>query len=176
MIQEKKQNLKISLILVVFFMITCPATRSVFGMEIRQDLYSYSPAIYTPARIPLHQTFVIKQQPSFLGRPESHPFPEVHFDIGSAWLSPDAGSKLLADMRECCPTCPLYLTGYTCSLGVESRNQKLSRQRAETVATLLRKNSYTVVSVEGKGMLVGDSPENRRVEIRLTSPHERDKD
>ncbi len=146
------------------------------GMEIRQDQYGYSLSIYTPARIPLHQTFVIKQQPSFHGRQESHPFPEVHFDLSSAWLSPDARSKLLTDMRECCTTCPLYLTGYTCSVGEESRNQKLSRKRAETVAALLRKNGYTVVSVEGRGMLVGDTPENRRVEIRLTSPHERDKD
>lgn len=176
MIQAKKQNLKISLILGVFFMITCPATRSVFGMEIRQDLYSYSPAIYTPARIPLHQTFVIKQQPSFLGRPDNHPLPEVHFDLGSAWLSLDAGIKLLTDIGKCCATCPLYLTGYTCSLGAEAQNQKLSRQRADTVASLLRKNGYTVASVEGKGMLIGDTPENRRVEIRLTSPHERDKD
>jgi hypothetical protein len=174
MTQAKKQNLKISLILGVFFMITCPVTRSVFGMEIRQDLYGYS--LYTPVRIPLHQTFVIKQQPSFFGRPESHPFPEVHFELGSAWLSPDASSKLLMDMGKCCATCPLYLTGYTCSLGVESQNQKLSRQRAETVAALLRKNGYTVASAEGKGMLIGDSPENRKVEIRLTSPHERDED
>jgi hypothetical protein len=166
--------LKIILILGVFFMVTCPATRSVFGMEIRQDLYGYSSAIYTPARIPLHQTFVIKQQPSFLGRPESHPFPEVHFDLGSAWLSLDASSKLLTDMRECCPTCPLYLTGYTCSLGVEGQNQKLSRQRAETVAALLRKNGFKVASVEGKGMLIGDTPENRRVDIKL-SPDEQDK-
>jgi hypothetical protein len=73
------------------------------------------------------------------------------------------------DLRECCAACPLYLTGYTCSLGIENQNLKLSRHRAETVAALLRKNGYKVASVEGKGMIYGSNPEkNRRVEIRLT--------
>ncbi|MDP3696203.1 MAG: OmpA family protein [Desulfocapsaceae bacterium] len=93
----------------------------------------------------------------------------VYFDLGSAWLSTDASSELLKDLRECCAACPLYLTGYTCSLGVESQNQKLSRHRAETVAALLRRNGYKVASVEGKGIIYGSNPEgNRRVEIKLT--------
>ena len=156
---------KIITIAGIFLMLTTQA----WGVEIRQDFYGYTSAINTPVQIPIHQTFVIERQPSFYARPESHPFPVVYFDLGSAWLSPDASSKLLMELRECCAACPLYLTGYTCSLGVESQNQKLSRQRAETVASLLRRNGYKVASEEGKGMIYGSNPEgNRRVEIRLT--------
>ncbi|MFH2124519.1 MAG: hypothetical protein ABIJ50_13685, partial [Pseudomonadota bacterium] len=102
-------------------------TSSVWGLEIRQDLYSYSSVINTPVQIPIHQTFIIARQPSFYALPESRPFPVVYFDLGSAWLSPDASNKLLKDLQECCASCPLYLTGYTCSLGIENQNLKLSR-------------------------------------------------
>jgi len=142
----------------------------VWGLEIQQDLYSYSPAIVTPVQIPIHQTFVIERQPSFYARPESRPPAACgYFELGSAWLSPDASSKLLMDLREYCAACPLYLTDYTCSLGVESENQKLSRHRAETVAALLRKNGYKLASAEGKGMIYGSNPESKQmVEIKLT--------
>jgi outer membrane protein OmpA-like peptidoglycan-associated protein len=168
MTQAKKNAQKIILIIGAFFMFTSSVCSPVWGLEIRQDLYSFSPVINTPVQIPIHQTFVIERRPSFYARPESRPFPVVYFDLGSAWLSPDASSKLLIDLRECCAACPLYLTGYTCSLGVESQNQKLSRHRAETVAALLRSNGYKVASAEGKGRIYGSSPEsNRRVEIKL---------
>lgn len=169
MTEAKKQAQKIILIIGAFFMFTSSVCNPVWGLEIRQDLYSYSPVINTPVQIPIHQTFVIERQPSFYARPESRPFPVVYFDLGSTWLSPDASSKLLMGLRECCAACPLYLTGYTCSLGVESQNQKLSRHRAETVAALLRSNGYKVASAEGKGMIYGNNPENnRKVEIKLT--------
>jgi len=169
MLQAKNQTQKIILTIGTFFMFTSSIYSPVWGLEIRQDLYSYSPVINTPVQIPIYQTFVIARQPSFYARPESRPLPVVYFDLGSAWLSPDASSKLLMDLRECCAACSLYLTGYTCSLGVESQNQKLSRHRAETVAALLRKNGYRVASAEGKGMICGVNPEsNRRVEIKLT--------
>jgi hypothetical protein len=163
--QAKKQTQKIILIIAAFFTLTSP----VWGLEIQQDFYGYSPVINTPVQIPIHQTFVIERQSSFYAGPESRPFPVIYFDLGSAWLPPDVSSKLLMDLRECCAACPLYLTGYTCSLGAESQNQKLSRQRAETVAALLRSNGYKVASTEGKGVLYGSNPEgNRRVEIKLS--------
>jgi hypothetical protein len=169
MIQAKKQTQKIFLMISAFLVLTSLVCSPVWGLEIRQDLYSYSPVINTPVQIPIHQTFVIERQTSFYALPESRPFPVVYFDLGSSWLSPDASSELLKDLRECCAACPLYLTGYTCSLGVESKNQKLSRQRAESVAALLRGNGYKVASAEGKGMIYGSNPEgNRRVEIKLT--------
>ena len=147
MTHAKKQIQKIILIVGAFFMFTS----SVWGLEIRQDFYSYSPAINTPVHIPIHQTFIIAGQPSFYAEPESHPFPVVYFDLGSARLSPDASNKLLMDLRKCCASCPLYLTGYTCSIGSENQNLKLSRYRAEAVATLLRRNGYKVAQWKEKG-------------------------
>jgi len=165
----KKQSQKIILILGVFFMFTSSVWSPVWGLEIRQDFFSYPPAINTPVQIPSHQTFIIASLPSFYAEPESRPFPVVYFDLGSASLSPDAGNKLLMDLRDCCAACPLYLTGYTCSIGIESQNLKLSRCRAEAVATMLGRNGYKVVSAEGKGIIYGSTPESsRRVEIKLT--------
>ena len=149
-------------------MFTSSVWSPVWGLEIRQDFFSYPPAINTPVQIPSHQTFIIASLPSFYARPESRPFPVVYFDLGSARLSPDAGNKLLTDLRECCAGCPLYLTGYACSIGIESQNLKLSRYRAEAVAAMLRSNGFKVASAEGKGMIDSSSPEsNRRVEIKL---------
>jgi outer membrane protein OmpA-like peptidoglycan-associated protein len=172
MTQAKKQTQKTLRIIGVFFMFISSVCRPAWGLEIRQDFFSYPPAIYTPVQIQSHQTFIIASQPSFYARysrPESRPLPVVYFDLGSARLSPDAGNKLLTDLRECCAACPLYLSGYACSIGIESQNVKLSRSRAEAVATMLRSNGFKVASAEGKGMIVSSSPEsNRRVEIKLT--------
>ena len=166
----KKLSQKIILIIGVFFMFISSVWSPVWGLEIRQDFFSYPPAINTPVQIPIHQTFIIASLPSFYARPESRPLPVVYFDLGSASLSPDAGNKLLMELRECCAACPLYLTGYTCSIGIESQNLKLSRYRAEAVATVLRRNGFKVASAEGKGMIDSSSPEsNRRVEIKLTT-------
>jgi outer membrane protein OmpA-like peptidoglycan-associated protein len=165
----KKQSQKIILIIGVFFMFTSSVWSPAWGLEIRQDFFSYPPAINTPVQIPGHQTFIIASLPSFYAEPKSRPFPVVYFDLGSASLSPDAGNKLLRDLRDCCATCPLYLTGYTCSIGIESQNLKLSKYRAEAVATMLRSNGFKVALVEGKGMIDSSTPEsNRRVEIKLT--------
>ena len=166
--QAKKQIQKIILISGVFFMFTGSVWSPVWGLEIRQDFFSYPPAINTPVQIPSHQTFIIASLPSFYADPKSRPLPVVYFDLGSASLSPDAGDKLLMDLRDCCATCPLYLTGYTCSIGIESQNLKLSKYRAEAVATMLRRNGFKVASAEGKGMIYRSTPEsNRRVEIKL---------
>ncbi|TKB23385.1 hypothetical protein FCL47_22550 [Desulfopila sp. IMCC35006] len=169
MTQDKKQTQKIIMIIGVFFMFTSSVCSPVWGLEIRQDFYKYPPVINTPVQIPIHQTFIIAKQISFYAEPKSRPFPVVYFDLGSARLSSDAGNKLLMDLRKCCASCPLYLTGFTCSIGSENQNLKLSRYRAEAVAIKLRRNGYQVAQAEGKGMIYGSSPEsNRRVEIKLT--------
>jgi outer membrane protein OmpA-like peptidoglycan-associated protein len=175
MTQARRQIQKNILIIGAFFMVSIsvcsPVCRSAWGLEIRQDFFSYPPVINTPVQISIHQTFIIDGRPSFYPEPESRPFPVVSFDLGSAGLSPDAGNKLLMDLRECCASCPLYLTGYTCSIGSEKQNLQLSRNRAEAVAVLLRRNGFKVASVkgEGKGMMYGSTPEsNRRVEIKPT--------
>ena len=71
MTQAKKQTQKIILIIGAFFIFSSSICSPVWGLEIRQDLYSFSPVINTPVQIPIHQTFVIERQPSFYARPES---------------------------------------------------------------------------------------------------------
>jgi len=181
MIEARRQIQKNILIVGAFFMfissICTPVCspicslfcRSAWGLEIRQDFFSYPPAINTPVQIPLHQTFIIVGRSSFFTEPDSRPLPVVYFDLGSARLSPDAGNKLLMALRKCCLSTSLYLTGYTCSIGSEHQNLKLSRNRAEAVAALLRRNGFKVASVKGKGMIYGNTPEsNRRVDIKPT--------
>ena len=60
---------------------------------------------------------------------------------------------MLTGLRHCqdSPTTPLAVTGHICSLGTEATNLRLSRLRAEQVATLLRDRGYTLVTVSGKG-------------------------
>ncbi len=96
--QDKKQIQKNLRIAEVFFMLSGSVCRPVWGLEIRQDFFSYPPAINTPIQMPIHQTFIIASLPSFYVEPKSGPFPVVYFDLGRASLSPDAGNKLLRDL------------------------------------------------------------------------------
>lgn len=61
------------------------------------------------------------------------------------------------------------VTGYTCSIGSEGYNEKLSRQRAEAVADFLRNRGVVIDSIEGKGeccpVSVTNLSQNRRVLI-----------
>ena len=99
----------------------------------------------------------------------------VYFALGNSTISPAASTSILSDLRRCSvkPEDPLRVTGYTCSLGPEKLNQELARQRAETVATLLRGSGFTVAEVKGAGSkdpITSDPSEvfiNRRVEIDL---------
>jgi hypothetical protein len=173
MTQARRQIQKNILIIGAFFMVSIsvcsPVCRSAWGLEIRQDFFSYPPVINTPVQISIHQTFIIDGRLFFYPEPESRPFPVVSFDLCSARLFTDAGKQLLMDLRKCCPASPLYLTGYTCSIGSEKQNLKLSRNRAVAVAAMLRRNGFRVASAKGKGMMFGNTPEsNRRVEIKPT--------
>lgn len=62
----------------------------------------------------------------------------------------------------------LSITGYTCTIGLKSYNQKLSEQRARAVADYFKGKGITVKDVGGKGECCQTSPINRlnrRVEI-----------
>ena len=80
-------------------------------------------------------------------------WPVILFPLGSAEPEPNQTERLLTGLRRCqvSPTMSLTVTGHTCSLGTEATNLRLSRQRAEQVATLLRDRGYTVATVSGKG-------------------------
>lgn len=60
------------------------------------------------------------------------------------------------------------LKGYTCTIGTDDYNEKLSFRRANYVAGIMKSNGFNVVTVEGKGKCCPVSTDkrlNRRVEI-----------
>lgn len=160
------------------------------GMEIRQDLYGYPFHLTRLVQLPIHQAFIITRRPSlniiatntFSSQPDDWPFlssvpekssfPVVYFDFDSFSLSPEESSRLLNELKGGGFTAPLQIYGYTCAMGKANQNQMLSENRAKTVANLLRVNGYTVAGVEGKGMLLENSPaSNRKVEIKPATTH-----
>ena len=100
------------------------------------------------------------------------PLPVILFPLGSA--EPESGEtdQLLTGLHHCqvSQTTPLSVTGHTCNLGTEAANLRLSRQRAEQVATLLRDHGYTVATVSGKGATepVSTNPTKRHLNRRVT--------
>ena len=60
------------------------------------------------------------------------------------------------------------LKGYTCTIGTDDYNERLSIKRANQVAVIMKSNGFNVVTVEGKGKCCPVSTDkrlNRRVEI-----------
>ena len=98
--------------------------------------------------------------------------PVILFPLGSAEPEPGQTDQLITGLRHCqvSPTTPLAVTGHTCSLGTEATNLRLSRLRAEQVATLLRDRGYTVATVSGKGATepVSTNPTKRHLNRRVT--------
>ena len=98
--------------------------------------------------------------------------PMILFPLGSA--EPELGQtdRLIFGLRhfQVTPTTPLSVTGHTCNLGTEATNLRLSRLRAERVATLLRDHGYTVAAVSGKGATepVSTNPTKRHLNRRVT--------
>lgn len=99
--------------------------------------------------------------------------PLVHFELGSAALPPATAAVILSALKRAnlSQEIALTVTGYTCALGTESRNRKLSFKRASAVADFLRAHGFTVATVTGKGASspITNNPQefhkNRRVEI-----------
>ena len=100
------------------------------------------------------------------------PLPVILFPLGSTDPDPGEIDRLLTGLRHCqvSPTTPLAVTGHTCSLGTEATNLRLSRLRAEQVATLLRDRGYTVAAVSGNGANepVSTNPTKRHLNRRVT--------
>ena len=138
-----------------------------------------------PVRLAVSDTFLITGTSGSIRQACAHPetttmdscqLPTVLFPLGSAEPEPGQTDQLISGLRHCqvSPTTPLAVTGHTCNLGTEAANLRLSRLRAEQVASLLRDRGYTVATVSGKGSTEPVSTNarerhlNRRVTLGLT--------
>jgi OOP family OmpA-OmpF porin len=91
----------------------------------------------------------------------------VYFDLNSAALRPEEKEKLKT--VSFLFKGPITVTGYTCDIGSDEYNRRLSLQRAEAVAEYLRRLGVAPRAITGKGKCcpVSDTKElNRRVEIK----------
>jgi OOP family OmpA-OmpF porin len=91
----------------------------------------------------------------------------VHFGFNSFTLRPEEKEKLktISSLFKG----PVTVTGYTCDIGSDEYNRKLSLKRAEAVGEYLRQLGVAPPAITGKGKCcaVSDTRElNRRVEIK----------
>lgn len=92
----------------------------------------------------------------------------MQFDFDSEKLSRYERERLDGLLRDLPRSSTYDLTGYTCTIGTNDYNERLSFRRANHVAGILKSGGLNVVTVEGKGACCRVSTEkrlNRRVEI-----------
>jgi hypothetical protein len=149
------------------------------AMEIRQGSYRYH---MNMARDITCMTFVIGDFDEPVHRVAAVcRLALVHFQLGSAVLTPVEAESILSRLKACGITrsTPLVITGYTCKLGPDQLNQTLSLQRARAVAGFLQNHGFAVAAVQGRGSQhpLTDNPDdffkNRRVEIQVLASGEK---
>jgi len=92
----------------------------------------------------------------------------VHFQLNSSRLSQFEQGNLEKISRDITAGNAVAVTGYTCTIGTDEYNKKLSFSRAEAVATVLKAKGVNIGTIEGKGKCCPasqDKQQNRRVEI-----------
>ncbi|MDD2736739.1 MAG: OmpA family protein [Desulfuromonadaceae bacterium] len=92
----------------------------------------------------------------------------VLFDFDSAHLSRRESNRLIKLLKGLPASSTFDLKGYTCLIGTNAYNEKLSIRRAEHVAGILKANGLKVGTVGGRGTccpVSNDKQLNRRVDI-----------
>ena len=90
------------------------------------------------------------------------------FDFDNARLSRHERLRINGLMAGLSKLSTFGLKGYTCTIGTDDYNERLSIRRANHVAGILRSNGFIVGTVEGRGEndpVSTDKRLNRRVEI-----------
>ena len=108
-------------------------------------------------------------------KPAAKPEAELRCPIGTAYFDFDRSSLVAQEMTHLeqlvkliPPEKSVAVTGYTCSIGKDAYNEKLSYRRANSVASYLVELGVRVGRVEGKGKCCQKSENkklNRRVEV-----------
>lgn len=121
-------------------------------------------------------TFLICDQHQLQARPaKGFRLNLVHFELGSAILSAVRAETMLSDLKlhGITSKTPLAVIGYTCMLGPDQFNQRLSLKRADAVADFLRDHGFVVANVQGQGTTnpitynLQEFYKNRRVQITV---------
>ena len=92
----------------------------------------------------------------------------VHFRFNSSSLSRADQGGLDKLSKEISAGSAVNVSGYTCTIGTDDYNKKLSFKRAEAVATALKAKGVNISTIEGRGKCCPasqDKQQNRRVEI-----------
>jgi outer membrane protein OmpA-like peptidoglycan-associated protein len=92
----------------------------------------------------------------------------VQFDFDSERLSGHERLRFDGLLAGLSKQSTFGLKGYTCTIGTDDYNERLSIRRANHVAGIMKSNGFNVVTVEGKGKCCPVSTDkrlNRRVEI-----------
>ncbi len=103
----------------------------------------------------------------------------LHFKLGTSTLTDESRAQLPALLQAAHERKPTEITvfGHADAIGPERRNVELSAQRAQTVASLLRRSDFDLGSIEVQSF--GDKiplvptppgvpePRNRRVEVQI---------
>lgn len=143
-----------------------------YQMPLTQNVYAETFVISSVAKGGASQEAIPPE--SFVGIPAPSRFTNkiiTHFQINSAELSAYDIRKIVSEIHRLniSPATRLIVTGYTCQKGSDLWNYQLSTDRANTVASLLRREGLTVEKVIGKAAdgLISTTyfPINRRVEI-----------
>lgn len=143
------------------------------ALEIRQQEFTFDMAIIQNVE---SEHFIITEGSTSITKlSESCQMLMIYFQKESSRLSPEAEQEIIAKIRKngVLPNTPMIITGYTCELGTDKRNQVLSQKRAQTVARILRSHGYSSVKVQGKGAqnpithVPQEFYKNRRVEIEI---------
>ncbi|MDD2735183.1 MAG: OmpA family protein [Desulfuromonadaceae bacterium] len=92
----------------------------------------------------------------------------VYFDFDRSLLVAQEKTSLEQLARQIPPEKSVAVTGYTCSIGKDAYNEKLSYRRAQSVASYLMAMGVRVGNIDGKGKCCPASENkqlNRRVEV-----------
>ncbi len=92
----------------------------------------------------------------------------VYFDFGSSRIKDEDRLRIEDFAKNLTGKTGVLVKGYTCDIGAKKFNDRLAMDRARAVASILKKNGTTPVTVSGEGKccyVSEDRALNRRVEI-----------
>ena len=149
-----------------------------FEQKVQELVSVRMPEGHVPAGIPMAtvQSAITGIQDNAQSRKVREIVPELamvlHFDFNRYDLPEKRLSELDRFASKIVPGSVVSVYGYTCDIGQDDYNQRLSEERADAVASFLKAKGLKIDAVQGRGKSNPVSPTNkrlnRRVEIFIT--------